>query len=78
MLFNSIEFLLFFPAVVTFLASLLIERSGNLLTQLSQPRGCKLQNVRDGLMMVWGFFQKIVIADRAAIFVNQVVNSRFN
>ena len=76
MLFNSIEFLLFFSTAVTFLTSLLIERSGNLL---SQPRACKLQNVRDGLMMtVWGFFQKIVIADRAAIFVNQVFTSRFN
>lgn len=69
--FRYALFVSFFPQLVAGP----IERSGNLLSQLSQPRVCKLQNVRDGLMMmVWGFFQKIVIADRAAIFVNQVFN----
>ena len=52
-----------------------IERSTNLLTQFDTPHKLEYDNVRDGLLrMVWGFFLKIVIADRAAILVNQVFN----
>ncbi len=69
--FRYAVFVSFFPQLVAGP----IERSGNLLRQFEEPHQLSFSNVRDGLMMmVWGFFQKIVIADRAAIFVNQVFN----
>lgn len=53
-----------------------IERSGNLLTQIQKAQERKLWDfarIRDGLLlMCWGMFQKLVIADRASILVNQV------
>lgn len=50
-----------------------IERSGNLLNQLAEPQKFNYENARDGfLQMLWGFFLKIVVADRAAVFVNTV------
>lgn len=53
-----------------------IERSGNLLSQVQKIKEIKLWNferVRDGLLLIfWGLFQKLVIADRAAILVKQV------
>lgn len=69
--FRYAAFVSFFPQLVAGP----IERSSNLLRQFEKPKAFSFQNVRDGLMMmIWGFFQKIVIADRAAIFVNQVFN----
>ncbi len=53
-----------------------IERSKNLLSQIQQVDRLKLWNLKrisDGLvMMLWGFFQKMVIADRLSIFVDTV------
>lgn len=67
-------FVSFFPQLVAGP----IERSGNLLSQVQQMDGWKLWDtarVRDGLLlMLWGFFQKLMIADRAAIAVNAVYN----
>ena len=67
-----------YAAFVSFFPQLVagpIERSTNLLTQFDMPHKLEYDNVRDGLLrMVWGFFLKIVIADRAAILVNQVFN----
>lgn len=67
-----------YAAFVSFFPQLVagpIERSTNLLTQFDTPHKLEYDNVRDGLLrMVWGFFLKIVIADRAAILVNQVFN----
>ena len=69
--FRYALFVSFFPQLVAGP----IERSSNILIQLVKPRTFNLVNVRDGLLlMAWGFFQKIVIADRAALFVNQVFN----
>lgn len=69
--FKYATFVSFFPQLVAGP----IERSTNLLEQFDKPHSFNMDNVRDGLMMmVWGFFQKIVIADRAAILVNQVYN----
>lgn len=69
--FRYAVFVSFFPQLVAGP----IERSSNLLRQFEEPHQFSFKNLRDGLMMmVWGFFQKIVIADRAAIFVNQVFN----
>ena len=69
--FKYATFVSFFPQLVAGP----IERSSHLLTQFDEPHRFRFSAVRDGLMMmVWGFFLKIVIADRAAIVVNQVFN----
>jgi alginate O-acetyltransferase complex protein AlgI len=50
-----------------------IERPGNLMPQLVQEHSFDAQRVLDGLkLMVWGFFKKMVIADRIAIVVEEV------
>lgn len=62
-------FISFFPQLVAGP----IERSDNLLQQFEEKHKFQFEKVRDGLlMMLWGFFQKLVIADRVAILVNQV------
>ncbi len=64
-------FLSFFPTVV----SGPIERSTNLLRQLQneEQTAYREENIRQGLcMMLWGYFMKLVIAERIAIFVNAV------
>lgn len=65
-------FVSFFPQLVAGP----IERSGNLLRQVQQVDRWQLWEpgrIRDGLLlMLWGFFQKLMIADRAAIAVNAV------
>lgn len=69
--FKYAAFVSFFPQLVAGP----IERSTNLLEQFDTPHKLEYDNVRDGLLkMIWGFFLKIVIADRAAILVNQVFN----
>lgn len=50
-----------------------IERPNNLLYQFHTPHTFDYARVTDGLkLMLWGFFQKVVVADRLAPFVNQV------
>ena len=62
-------FVSFFPQLVAGP----IERSKNLLKQLAQPRKFSFENAREGLLlMLWGFFMKMVIADRVAVFVDTV------
>jgi alginate O-acetyltransferase complex protein AlgI len=52
-----------------------IGRSGSLLPQFYEKHDFDYQRVTDGLKrMAWGFFQKLVIADRLAIIVDQVYN----
>lgn len=67
-------FVSFFPQLVAGP----IERTPNLLTQIQQMEKKTLwnwDNICNGLfLMLWGFFQKLVIADRAAIVVNTVYN----
>ncbi len=71
---NYALFVSFFPQLVAGP----IERSENLLIQIQTIEKKKLWNknrIRDGLLlMLWGFFQKLMIADRAAIAVNAVYN----
>ena len=53
-----------------------IERASNLLPQFRKKNDFDYQNLREGLLLVlWGMFKKIVIADRLALYVNQVYNN---
>lgn len=68
-------FVSFFPQLVAGP----IERSKNLLTQIQEMGYRKLWNkkkVTSGLIyMLWGYFLKMIIADRVAILVDQVWDS---
>lgn len=67
--FQYALFVSFFPQLVAGP----IERSKHLLRQLATPQKFDPANAKNGLLlMLWGFFLKIVIADRVAIFVNWV------
>lgn len=60
-------FVSFFPQLVAGP----IERSKNLLKQLSEGKNFSFENLREGLLlMLWGFFLKMVLADRISVFVN--------
>ncbi len=65
-------FVSFFPQLVAGP----IERSGHLIGQLekiSQEKSWNFDKITRGLLLIlWGFFMKMVIADRAAVLVNQV------
>lgn len=62
-------FVSFFPQLVAGP----IERSKNLLRQLNKTYSYSYDRMREGLLLIlWGFFLKLVIADRAAIFVDNV------
>ena len=65
-------FVSFFPQLVAGP----IERSGHLLNQLSVPVKFDPVNIRNGLLtMIWGFFLKLVIADRCSVLVNTVYSA---
>lgn len=65
-------FVSFFPQLVAGP----IERSSNLLGQMHERHSFDRKRVAGGLqLMLWGYFQKLVIADRAAYVVNSVYNS---
>lgn len=52
-----------------------IERPQKLIHQFYEQHNFNYQQVTDGLkQMAWGFFKKLVIADRLAIYVNEVYN----
>lgn len=62
-------FVSFFPQLVAGP----IERSKNLIKQLSVPKPFDFLRAREGfLLMIWGYFLKLVISDRVAIFVDAV------
>lgn len=67
--FRYALFVSFFPQLVAGP----IERSKNLLKQLADSHELSFDNFREGiLLMLWGFFLKIVLADRIALFVDTV------
>lgn len=67
--FRYALFVSFFPQLVAGP----IERSKNLLKQLAVPSKPSFDKIREGiLLMMWGYFLKIVLADRIAIFVDTV------
>lgn len=62
-------FVSFFPQLVAGP----IERSKNLLIQLHSPQSFRYDNLRKGcLLVLYGLFLKMVIADRAAVIVDTV------
>lgn len=68
-----------FALYVTFFPQLVagpIERSTNLIPQFRQTHSFSYERTVDGLKLImWGFFKKLVIADRVAYYVNQVYGS---
>lgn len=49
-----------------------IERASTLLPQLKKKININIKNIEQGLIMVaWGFFLKIVVADRLGIYVDE-------
>lgn len=70
-IFKYALFVSFFPQI----AAGPIGRAKSLLPQIKETHSFDYDNMKNGfLLMLWGFFQKIVIADRIAILVNQVFN----
>lgn len=68
-----------FAVYVSFFPQLVagpIERSTRLLPQFYKVQSFDYQRMTDGVkLMLWGFFKKVVIADRLAIYVNEVYNN---
>ena len=65
-------YLFFFPRI----AQGPIERPQHLIPQLHQSHSFNYPMVVDGLkLMLWGYFKKLVVADRLAIYVNAVYNN---
>lgn len=53
-----------------------IERPQNLIHQFYESHNFNYNQVTDGLkQMAWGFFKKLVLADRLAVYVNEVFNN---
>ena len=69
----------YFATYISFFPQLVagpIERAKSLLPQFRMERGLNRDNVADGLKLIlWGFFKKLVVADRVAFFVNEVYGS---
>jgi D-alanyl-lipoteichoic acid acyltransferase DltB (MBOAT superfamily) len=56
-----------------------IERPQNILHQFHEKKQFSYENVVNGMkMMAWGMFKKIVIADRLALYVNEVFDHQIN
>lgn len=62
-------FLSFFPLVL----SGPIERAGNMFPQFNNLQKINYENLTKGLkMMLWGYFMKLVVADRLGIYIDKV------
>ena len=69
--FTYALFVSFFPQLVAGP----IERSSNLLSQFKAKHAFdSRQAVQGAMLMLWGYFMKIVVADRVAIVVDQIYN----
>jgi D-alanyl-lipoteichoic acid acyltransferase DltB (MBOAT superfamily) len=67
-------FVSFFPQLVAGP----IERSTKLLPQFHQVFSLDYERIKNGIfLMTWGFFKKVVIADRVAEYVNAVYNNPY-
>lgn len=73
--FTYALFVSFFPQLVAGP----IERSTNLLVQFYEKHKFEEEKAISGItMMLWGYFLKLVIADRCAIYVDAVYNNMVN
>ena len=71
-LVNYALFISFFPQIVAGP----IDRADNLLRQINEPEGPDAEDFRTGiLLMLWGYFEKLVIADRISCIVDAVYNN---
>jgi D-alanyl-lipoteichoic acid acyltransferase DltB (MBOAT superfamily) len=62
-----------FVSLFTNIAAGPIERAKRLLPKLAHPPSFDFERMRSGLLlMLWGYFLKIVLADRIAVFVDTV------
>lgn len=53
-----------------------IERAADLLPQLKQPYSFDYNAMRSGMLLfVWGLFKKVVVADRLALYSDQIYNN---
>jgi alginate O-acetyltransferase complex protein AlgI len=53
-----------------------IERAGDLLPQFRQPYQFDFDSMRSGMLLfTWGLFKKVVVADRLALYADQVYNN---
>lgn len=53
-----------------------IERPQNILPQFHEKKYFSYENLREGMhLMLWGFFKKVVVADRLATYVDAVYNN---
>ena len=65
-------FVCFFPQLVAGP----IERATNLLPQFQKPRTFDYNMAVDGIrQLLWGLFKKMVVADRCAIFANEIFST---
>ncbi|MBQ8158889.1 MAG: MBOAT family protein [Prevotella sp.] len=65
-------FVSFFPQLVAGP----IERSNNLLPQFKQQHRFDYEGVMAGIrLMVWGYFMKLVLADRCGVYVDAIFNN---
>lgn len=70
--FTYALFVSFFPQLVAGP----IERSTNLLPQFKQKHYFSYENVMSGIrLMLWGYFLKLVLADRCALYVDPIFNN---
>lgn len=72
---NFLDFALFvsfFPTLV----SGPVERASHMLPQFQSPRQVTSAKIDEGLwLIIWGFFQKLVIADNLGLIVNRVFDN---
>lgn len=65
-----------FVTYIFFFSKLLagpIERAQNFLPQFKESKPIKWENLSEGVkLIIWGFFQKLVVADRIKIYVDTV------
>lgn len=69
---NLVKVALFISFLPTILSGP-IERAKNIFPQLDHPTPMNASNLSDGIrQFIWGVFKKMVIADRLALYVNEV------
>ncbi|MBN1185295.1 MAG: MBOAT family protein [Bacteroidales bacterium] len=65
-------FISFFPLIL----SGPIERAGNMFPQFKKAKSLDFGNITAGLkIMLWGYFMKLVVADRLGIYIDAVYNN---